>query len=445
MICMKKIIMMIVTITFFISGVSNGSHTAFDNFSHQKSFIDGYDFMIITPEKFTDALQPLVNHKNNLGINTSIITIKEIYNQYPGRDDAEKIKYCIKEMIETKNISYVLLVGSVDILPIRTSSVQWYGPDNETLVVEDIITDLYYADIYDENGSFCSWDSNENDIFGEAIYYTVDSGDPGEMIDAVDLYPDIGIGRLPCTNTRELKICIDKIINYETQTYNSQWFNNMLLMGGDQFLSSSGWDDDKINEGEIVIDQIAQIRPEFTHIKLKTSKHTFHPFRVNYEINKGVGFVGYSGHGFPNGFGLHPHEKERLIKYYSPYLLGIHNSNKLPVVYFHACLTAKLDYNKWGIKLPCIAWNFVKMRYGGAIATIGSTRTGYSYTTQEGAIEGGSRLIVEFFKAYEPGIIISDMFNEAQSQCLQNTWHDAITMEEYNLIGDPSLKIGGYQ
>ena len=85
------------------------------------------------------------------------------------------------------------------------------------------------------------------------------------------------------------------------------------------------------------------------------------------------------------------------------------------------------------------------MRYGGAIATIGSTRTGYSYTTQEGAIEGGSRLIVEFFKAYEPGIIISDMFNEAQSQCLQNTWHDAITMEEYNLIGDPSLKIGGYQ
>ena len=86
------------------------------------------------------------------------------------------------------------------------------------------------------------------------------------------------------------------------------------------------------------------------------------------------------------------------------------------------------------------------MRYGGAIAAIGSTRTGYSYTNEdEGAIEGGSRLIVEFFKAYESGIIISDMFTKAQNEYLQNVWHDAITIEEYNLIGDPSLKIGGYR
>jgi len=442
---MKKILSIILTSILFISGLGAGAILIQETPLKQPVILDEYDMVIIAPSLFSEALHQLIDHKISLGIQTFLKTMEEIYKEYKGRDNAEQIKYFIKDALEQWNITYVLLVGSINLLPIRTSAVQWYGPDNETLVVEDIITDLYYADIYDENDSFCSWDSNENDIFGEAIYYTVETGNPGEMIDDVDLYSDASVGRLPCTNNRELEICIDKIIHYETQTYNYQWFHNMLLMGGDQYLSSSGWDDDKINEGEIVVDQIAQIRSEFNHIKLKTSKHTFLPFRINYEINKGVGFVGFSGHGFPNGFGLHPHEKERLIKYYSLYRFGLHNGNKLAVIFFHACLTAKLDYNKWGLELPCIAWNLIKMRYGGAIAAIGSTRTGYSYTNEEeGAIEGGSRLIVEFFKAYKPGIIFSDMFIKAQNEYLQNVWDDAITIEEYNIIGDPSLRIGGY-
>jgi len=441
---MKKIIPIIVIGIIVLSGLGVGAISEKKQF-FRTSNIDEYDMVIIAPNMFSSNIQPLIDHKNDVGIQTFLKTTEDIYYEYEGRDDAEKIKYFIKDAIENQNIAYVLLVGNINLLPIRTSAVQWYGSDNETMIVEDIITDLYFADIYDENDSFCSWDSNDNNVFGEAIYYTVESGDPSGMIDDVDLYPDIGVGRLPCKNNKEFQICIDKIINYETQTYNSQWFNNMLLMAGDQFLSSSGWDDDKISEGEIVIDQIAQIRPEFSHIKLKTSKHTFRPLKINYEINKGVGFVGFSGHGYPNLFGTHPHEKERLIKYYSLYRFGLQNGNKLPIIFFHACLTAKLDYTKWGLQLPCIAWNIIKMKYGGGIVAIGSTRSGYSYTTQDGAIEGGSRLIVEFFKAYEPGITISDMLIEAQNEYLDNVWLDVITIEEYNLIGDPSLKIGGYQ
>ena len=114
-----------------------------------------------------------IKEENMERILSILKTTEEIYSDYWGRDNAEQIKYFIKDALEQWNVTYVLLVGSIDLLPIRTAAVQWYGPDNETLVVEDIITDLYYADIYDENDSFCSWDSNENDIFGKAIYFAI--------------------------------------------------------------------------------------------------------------------------------------------------------------------------------------------------------------------------------------------------------------------------------
>ncbi|KAA0002791.1 MAG: hypothetical protein FE048_03070, partial [Thermoplasmata archaeon] len=52
---------------------------------------DVYDLIIISPSEFSDALQPLVNHKENHGIKTKLVTLNEIYGSvyFPsqGRDD----------------------------------------------------------------------------------------------------------------------------------------------------------------------------------------------------------------------------------------------------------------------------------------------------------------------------------------------------------------------
>jgi hypothetical protein len=47
-----------------------------------------------------------------------------------------------------------------------------------------------------------------NNVFGEYDHHA-------EMIDKMDLYADINIGRIPCTNYIDLNIVIGKIINYE--------------------------------------------------------------------------------------------------------------------------------------------------------------------------------------------------------------------------------------
>ena len=167
-----------------------------------KDVENDYDLILITPEIFTDALTPLIHHKNSIGTRTTMKTIEEIYAIYPGRDSAEKIKYFIKDAIETQNISYVLLIGSIYQLPIRTSNTSIFGTWEHA-----VLSDLYYADIYMANNSFSSWDTNHNDIFGET------------GTDTVDLYPDVSVGRLACDTIQDVSVVVDKIITYELNTF----------------------------------------------------------------------------------------------------------------------------------------------------------------------------------------------------------------------------------
>jgi len=41
---------------------------------------DEYDMVIIAPETFTTVVQPLIDHKNAVGIKTTIKTVEEIYD-----------------------------------------------------------------------------------------------------------------------------------------------------------------------------------------------------------------------------------------------------------------------------------------------------------------------------------------------------------------------------
>ena len=56
--------------------------------------------MIITDESFFSKLQPLVEHKNSIGVDTIIEKVQDIYPAYDGRDEQEDIKLRIKDAIE---------------------------------------------------------------------------------------------------------------------------------------------------------------------------------------------------------------------------------------------------------------------------------------------------------------------------------------------------------
>ena len=168
---------------------------------------------------------------------------------------------------------------------------------------------------------------------------------------------------------------------------------------------------------------------------------------INQEITKGSGFISYSGHGFEYGFGTSPPNSDQKIMYYSPYLLGLMNNGKYPIIFFDACLTASLDYNFYGIKLPCFAWSIIKKPSSGAIASIGATRVAFGGNIGNPFFAGAAKMNKEFFEAYDEGIILSDMFTTAQTKYINDLWpiwKDCMTIEQFIIIGDPSLKVGGY-
>ena len=335
---MKQIISFVLVGILVLSGFGVGAfHEDYSFDSSISCFIDENDMVIIAPACFSDAIQPLVEHKNNHDVKTFLKTTEEIYDNYDCRDNPEKIKYFIKYAIEKYNISYVLLVGGFDSIPMRKSSIQWnYLGLN---ILNHIYTDTYYADIYDQNGSFSSWDSNDNGLYGEYswVFETPDEFIL-EFIDSVDLYADVGVGRLPCSNYREVDVLVEKIISYETTTYGSDWFNRVLLLGGDTFPNEGEI------EGEFITSYIETIMKEhsFDSVKLWASLDTFSPSLINKEWNKGAGFVSFSGHG--NAIQMSTStDNGNILRYFTPYQKGLNNKNEYPIVFLDACKTARLD------------------------------------------------------------------------------------------------------
>jgi hypothetical protein len=437
----------IILIFFFLSNNFALAYTDVTTSEENTVLVGGfekYDMVIITPEQFSSYIQPLIDHKNEVGVSTFLKNTEEIYTQYSGVDQPEQIKYFIKDAIEQHNIKYVFLIGDINHVPMRKTALIWeYFGD---LVVPDVITDLYYSDIYDEHGSFSTWDTNQDGIYSE-IRMIMDErpyNETLEIIDEIDGDPDVIIGRLPCSNIRDVQNLVNKIIIYETTNYGKKWFKRLILMGGDTFPNAGN-----INEGEYVTDYISSIMTDFISTKLWTSLNTFRPVRINLEITKGAGFVSYSGHGFKQGFSTFFPNSEKSIRYKMLYVLGILNRQKYPIMYFDACLTASLDNQIFNFNFPCLAWSIIKKPNGGAIACIGSTRVGFGGFEGDPFLAGSSCMHRYFFEAYEEGTHLGDMFIKAQKgyieKVINTVIYDPLTTQEFTLLGDPSLKVGGYK
>lgn len=413
-----------------------------------------YKLVIIAPSEFSPLLQPLVNHKNNYSMPTTLVTLVEIYSLFSGRDNPEKIKYFIKSAIEDWNTEYVLLVGDISKLPIRET----YGSEWE----DNLLSDLYYADIYDADGHFCNWDANGNNRFGEVNHQ-------GNDLDGVDLYADVHVGRLACTDATEVTTMVNKVITYEQETANQIWFKRIVLAGGDTFPLYRGAPP-FVYEGEITNTKVGQTLPDFAQTYLWTSKRNLHATSFNRAINQGAGFVTYAGHGFEHGWGTYRPNAltDTMILYYIPYINGLHNGNKLPIMFFDACLTAKLDFNVTSLQhyyprlanllvrifglssnpsdlYECFAWSFLAKQNGGAIATVGATRSAYTWVDKNGVYGGAGYLDVHFFASYSDGVTAGQMMTGAQNAYIQGVGRDYFTLEEFLLLGDPSLMVGGYQ
>ena len=395
------------------------------------SFPDQYDMVIIAPGMFSEELQPLIDHKNGRGVQTVLKTTEEIYAEYLGRDEPEKIKYFVKDAIENWGIQYVLLVGGAAQVPGRYTHI-YFEYDYQDYWV--FLSDLYYADIYDELLDFSSWDSNDNDVFGEYNWYG--------NYDDVDLYPDVYLGRLACVNENQVITCVNKIIAYETgKAHTQDWFTNLVLIGGD----SLPGDEEQVDEGEYVNQHVMDTLNWFIPTKVWASNgQLYDAANISNAINDGASFVFFNGHGNTTVWATHPHESYQWIppgSYTNSHINALSNGNQLPIVISDACYHCQYD-----VASNCFGWTFVTNPNGGSIAFLGGTDIDVSYGGVDIVTKGIERLCVIMSTNYkESDTTLGELWGNGISTYISPVMDeiDYITVEEFQPFGDPSLLIAG--
>ena len=432
------------------------------------------DLLIIAPRVFTGRLIPLIVHKNLHGVSTVFRSTEWIYRNYDGRDEQEDIKYFIRDAVEDMGVKYVLLVGGM-----KGQRFRWYLPvrysnlDDWSDFDYSYISDLYYADIYKYNDStssveFDTWDSNNNDVFAEWDRTSFD------MEDVLDLYPDVYIGRLACRSIHEVKTTVRKIIKYENSKLNRYWFEKMIVAGGDTFpMNNSDYFEGEMESGKSAsyIEDIG-----FDIVKLYVSDNSLTSqndlIRV---LNRGAGFMHLAGHGNPSTWATHNPYNHSWIDALTVFGMDrLHNRYKLPICVVGGCHNSQFNVTNLNILKgliyegsdyfspvgtfwrcewvsECWSWKFISRPKTGSIAVIGNTGLGYGYPG-EYALDGVSGwLEPRFFQAY--AVQGKDVLGQTHTQALNDFMNffdvhrdriDCKTVQQWVLLGDPTLKIGGY-
>ena len=457
-----KSIILILTFFLIISNIGGSQiinkKTNHDNTSIKN--IENYDLLIISKETYESNFNEFILHKNNLNIKTLFVSLDDIYNgiyfQTIGRDQPEKIKYFIKNAYDNWNIDYVLFAGSTKVVPVRLC----YNDDNYPPFPEPkFVSELYYADIYDTLNHFSSWDFDGDGIIGEW------SGNYAEDKN-IDLKPEIAVGRLAFTDEEELNIVLNKIISYEKKKADDSWFKKIVLVGGDTYKKFEGY------EGEIFTQRAFDELNDFTAIKLWASNQQLdkHAFNVIEEMNNGCGFIYFSGHGSTDVWVTNSVDGKKLGEFGKSKIRFLKNNEKLPVCLVGGCHNSQFSLNKPKSKIytsffentpitsrmqGCWSWELVCLENGGCIATFGTTGLCWYSAEYEGG--GTDYLHTQFFKEYTQGHNkLGDIWKNAITSFVETypiNWNnpsgsnssiDAKSVQQWTLLGDPSLQIGGY-
>lgn len=353
------------------------------------------DYVILTSSSLESRFTPLVNWLKKIGYNTETRNVTWVNSNYTGRDLQEKIRNFIRDYFTNYGMKYILLAGDHSIIPSRQARAVVGS------YVGNIPCDLYYLDLQ------WSWDGNNNNIFGEASY------------DTVDLYYDLYGGRWPVETPAEVDTLIRKFFTY-VKNPNIGYQKRMMLPAA--FLWS-GYDHTTSQN------MIAGYSPTgWTDRVIDMGQNDAWRWAVRDSLNSGFGFLHMVGHG--NDYGVYI---SGPMYYYSDPATQT-NYDKLTIANSIACYPGNFETN------DCLAELMVLAR-GSAIATIMNSRYGWGYSNQIGPSE---LLDVRFYDYFfnRDSVRIANCHQSSKeyyrsSAQSQQVWRWCYY--ELNLFGEPQM------
>lgn len=365
---------------------------------YPEQLITGYSdqpvgMIIVADTTFDKFLEPLIRWKTQKGFRVYVI--------YPGKEGTgssyQEIKQSVSRVYgileaEGSPPEYLLLVGDVKKIP-------YYGKEN--------ISDMYY----------------------------------GELNGGGDFIPEMFVGRIPATDTTDVKSVVEKILQYEKFNFSNDntFYSRALALAGKD-----------ANYAGYMNGQIKYAVTNYLKSENRISGyHFYYPDGFTKKdstlrlIENGLSFINYTGHGSASGW-LHIDIKSSDIP-------NLKNENMYPFVISNACRTAQFtDTSSLGNK-------FVLASRKGAIGFIGCSNDSYWDEDFYWAVGSGTpgpdpKYSETGLGAYDRlfhthGELPSDWFtsmgqiNFAGNMAVSSTssLRKKYYWETYSVIGDPSV------
>ena len=196
-----------------------------EKYTYTENKTGEYDILFITHEDLEPYFEPYISFKTGTGYIVKTLTTGDIYSQYSGIDEQDKIRNCIIDYYDNHDIFAVILGGDADknnpsqnFVPHRG----FYGTvDND----HDIPADMYYACL----------DGTWNDD-GDLRW-----GEPGEE----DLFAEVIVGRIAVDDSTEIAHFTHKLMMYQDQPVVDD-IEKALMIG--ESLDSYTWGGDSKDE-----------------------------------------------------------------------------------------------------------------------------------------------------------------------------------------------------
>jgi len=386
---------------------------------------DDVDILLITKNDFAAIFQTYVDFKTQRGFVVQVETVEDIYTNYSGDDDQEKIRNCIIDYYENHGITYAILGGDADpnnasnrIVPHRG----FYVNTGFGEVDDDIPSDMYYCCL-DGN-----WDNNNNGNYGE----------PGEE----DLFAEVMIGRMCVDSPTEISNMSNKLIKYQDAPVVED-IEKALMVG--EALDESTWGGDSKDEVANGSSNFgyttAGLSDNFSINKLYEKLGYWNKSDVFDEFNNvGCNLLNHLGHSSTT-YNMKMNNGDLTISNFQNN--GI--TRGFVIGYSQGCYNGAFDNRGTGSNYgaDCFSENFTTMATG-EVATLGNSRYGwYSSNNTNGASQYLDR---QFYDAIfgedmtQIGVANSDSREDNAANILNNPvirW----CAYEITLFGDPTMDI----
>ncbi|MEO0094023.1 MAG: C25 family cysteine peptidase, partial [candidate division WOR-3 bacterium] len=298
-----------------------------------------FEYLVITNSAMDTVFQRLCAWKTKKGIKAVTRNIDWIYNNYPGRDNPEKIRNYLKTLYPDSGLVWLLLGGDVGIVPVRKAFAMPCSAFIHSRE-DSLPCDLYYSDL---DGA---WDFNNNNVFGE-------------VADSVDLFPEIFVGRAPVNSISQARTFVNKIITYETNPP-LDYQCRALFMG--EILWTNPYTDGGVSKDWIDAQYIPARFDPITKLYERLGNQS--PSTVIAAINEGKNLINHNGHGWIDAMGvgtgfLTNSDMDNLI-----------NGQRQGILYSIGCWTSAFDFD-------AIGEHFVRNPNGGGVAFIGHSSYGW--------------------------------------------------------------------